>query len=616
MLVALQAVDARTLGEARAFGGEDGGPKGWALLYEKALDGFARFPEVLVIRDGRIRLPGGPEAEAVWEDVVGEPLAERSRFVVKLFAADSGKAAYVADALWQLPEPAARAFVLGRSGGGEAALKRFRRLYSAIERAGGNVGRPQRDPYDFTHLARFLRLADDGEIVVPGGAALWLEALSGSGFPADEAELSALLADASKKPDATDEFLRRLFRRAVAGGGRDVPAQKRFLMVSSLVEARPVLADPGTVVLLFRGLERLLPSFAPLEDLPLEDPVVVRRFLFTLNRLDTVGGGRAAELRAGLFQASVDLLAAFCRSGSLGDARARELVRTLLDLPLFASPKTEPSAGIGAFGRWLHGGLLAALKEEEALFLEKARRGEPDPDPEAGGPAPARTPDDLVAWALAGWREPVTFPFRGGRYAYDATSDGAVRRRRFAATQEHVPLLGLEGAAAEREKALRLAAEGDAEGMRTAVAALLEELSAARLAGRDDDQRVEAVAANARVVPGELRAVTKEDALERLEGGVERLDALLAERYLESLVVHVYSTAVTDPSDLPYTDALFARRHALAWGGGASAVTESPFSLSTTKAPSSSSSLPSMVISLISSSPAPALTILSSPLSE
>ena len=40
-------------------------------LYDEALDGFARFPEALVVRDGRILLPGGEEADAVWADTVG-----------------------------------------------------------------------------------------------------------------------------------------------------------------------------------------------------------------------------------------------------------------------------------------------------------------------------------------------------------------------------------------------------------------------------------------------------------------------------------------------------------------------------------------------------------------
>lgn len=577
MMVALLSVDARTRAELRTLVGPPGGAGGWKLLYDDALDGFARFPEALVVRDGRILLPGGREADAAWEDVVGVPPSDRESFVVKLFDVDSGKPAYVVDALRPLAEADARAFVLGRTGGGEASVERFGRLYGAIERGGGWDARARREVYDFAHLLRFLKLSDDGEVVVPGGAALWLEAIGSSRFPKDESDLSRILADVAAGKDGSGELLSRLLRREAPGTIRALPVRKRFLIVSSLVEARPVLADPGTVLLLFRGLERLLGSYAPLEELPLDDPVVVRRYLFTLNRLDTSGSGRAAELRAGLFQASIDLLAAFCRSRSLPDARARTLVQSLLDVPLFAQPNVDPAEGIGAFEGWLRGELIAALREEEAAFLAKARADGARRDPDGELPEPARTPDDLVATALAGWRPPVTFAWKGGRYRYDPTSDGAARRRAFAATQQHVPLGDLAEASAEREKAIRSAREGDAEGMRVSVDEYLERLALARPPGRDEDERIRWVVSSARLAFGELRPATKDDALVILEARLGHFDALRAERTLEALAVHVYSSSVRDPAGLPYSDEHFVRRHSLAWGSPIGEDIVSPF---------------------------------------
>ncbi len=577
MLVALLSVDARAREELRTLTGPPGGAGGWKLLYDEVLDGFARFPEALVVRDGRIRLPGGEAADAVWEDVVGVPPSDRAEFAVKLLGADSGKPAYVVDALRFLAEADARALVLGRTGDPKAAVKRFRRLYGSIERSGGGFARSRREPYDFAHLVRVLKLADDGEVVVPGGAALWLEALGSSRFPEDEPELSRILADVRTGQVSEEGLLPQLIRREPPGFARAVPVRKQFLVVSSLVEARPVLADAGTIVLLFRGMERLLASYAPLEELPLDDPDVVRRYLFTLNRLDTSGTGRTAELRAGLFQASIDLLAALCRSRALPDAKARALLRSLLDVPLFAMPKLDPADGIGAFEGWLRGELVGALREEQAAFLAKARVDVARRDPDGELPEPARTPDDLVAVALAGWRPPVTFAWRGGRYRYDPTSDGAARRRAFAATQEYVPLADLAEAGAERERAIQAARTGDAEGMRASVGATLERLAAARTPGRDEDERILWVVARARLAFGELRTATKDDALARLEERLGHFDALRAERTLEALAVHVYSSSVTDPAGLPYTDGLFVRRHSLSWGGPTGGETVSPF---------------------------------------
>ena len=576
MMWALHAVDGRTREELRSVVGPPGGYGGWKLVYDEALDGFVTYPEALEIRGGRIRLPGGEAADPAWEEVVGTPPSDRAKFIVKLFDAGGGKAAYVADALGQLPEETGRAFVLGTTGGGEPAAERFRHLYDAVSPGGRSYRSTTRDAYDLTHLSRFLTLSDGGEIVPPGGTGLWLEALSSSKFPADEAELGQLLADASRRTEGPDELLGQLLRREVAGPDGSVPARKPFITVSSLIRARPLLADPGSILLLFRGHERLHSGYALLEDLPLLDPAIVRKYLFTLDRLDTNGVDRDAELRAGLFQASAELLGSLYRSGSLPDPTARELFRTLLDVPMFARPRTEISSGIADLDRWLRQGLIGVLREEEGRFLGKMRTEALARDPEDEGPQPARTADGLVASALAGWRAPVTFSWRGGAYLYDPTADGAARRRAFAATQEHASLEGLADAAAAREKALDSARRGDAAATLKSVGALLEGLGAIP-PGREADERIEATAGGARHTFWLLHPATGGGVLQVLQEGIERLDVLLAERTLEALAVHVYSSGVLEPEDLPFTDALLVKRHSYSWLRRPGVPVSSPF---------------------------------------
>lgn len=579
MLVALHSVDPVTREEARSLGGTGSGAGVLKLLYDEALDGFERFPEALVLRDGRLRLPGGANADDAWANVVGVPTADQARLVVALFRTESGKPAYVVDALRQLPEPASTDFVLGATGGGAAAVTRFRRLYDAIETVGESFARGQRGAWDFAHLLKLVSISGDGRIVVPGGPALWLEALAEPRFPEDDEQLGAVLAAAAKRPDERKEILLQLQKRQVEGAVGTVPAQKRFVLVASLVRARPVLADPGTIVLLVRGLERFLPSYGPLEDLPLDDPAVVRRYLFSLNRLDTTGVGRGAELRAGLFQTSVELLAAFCRSGSLGEAKARELFRSLLELSLFAVPRAEPAAGIPAgfagFDGWLRGGLLAALREEESRVLAAAR-GE-GTEPAGERPAASATADELVSSALAGFRPAVTVAWRAGRYRFGPTADGVARRRAFAATQQCARLAELEVAAADLETALKTAREGDATAMRSALAHLLESLSADRPAGRDEDGRILSAASDARSAVDELARTSGSGAFEKLRLRQGRLETFRAEKTLEALALHVYSSSAGDPADLTYTDAVLVRRHSLAWGDRRSGLVESPF---------------------------------------
>ncbi len=575
MMVALHGVDARTREELRSVGGPAGGYAGWKLVYEKALDGFALYPEALEIRNGKIRLPGGDAAFPVWEAVVGEPPSDLARFVVRFFGSGSGKAAYVADALRPLPEETARAFVLGATTGGDEAVERFERLFSSIGKTGRSYGNSQRDPWDFTHLAGFLRPAAGGELALPGGAGIWMEALARPGLPADERELATVLSAAAVRTEGPAEAFERILREETDGVSGPLPALKRFVVVSSLVHDRPVLGDPGTVLLLARGVDRFLACYAPLEELPLESPETARQYLFTLNRLDTNGTDRDAELRAGLFLASVELLSELFRSGSVSDDAARALFASLLGQPLFAMPRTAPAAGIGVFDRWLHGSLLGAVRETETRFLG-SRSTEPLAWEDEEGPGPAKTVDELLLAALCGFRPPAALAWRGGSYTYDATVDATARRRTFARTQDHVPLWVLSRAAAERESALSAARAGNVEETRAAVGALLESLGAIP-PGREADERVVATASGARHVLGTLQAAKAGDLPVLLEAGLPRLDALRAERTLEALAVHVYSGHVLDPSDLLFADSLLVKRHSLSWGARKGIVLPSPF---------------------------------------
>ena len=317
-------------------------------------------------------LPGGKEAEPIWADIFGEGPSNRAGFLTALYATDSGKAAYVVDIIQQLPEPVARELLLGRTGGGSKAVKRFRRLYRAIERSGESFEMTRRDPYDFGHLARFLKLSDEGDLLLPAAD------LEGSDFPRNESELAEIVSNGAKRM-APEETLRKLLRGPAAEATVRFPTQRRFLFVSSLLEGRPALHDPGLAVLLFRGLDRFLPAYAVLEDIPLDDPRLARRYIFTLDRLERRGASREGEVSAGLFQGSVELLAQLSRAEALDARESQDLFAALLDQPLFAREDATPAQGEKDLNRWLSDRLLVSLKAAErrlieARQLEEARR--------------------------------------------------------------------------------------------------------------------------------------------------------------------------------------------------------------------------------------------------
>jgi hypothetical protein len=368
MLLAVDALDAETLEELGALaGGGIGSVAALRALYERALDPFARFPEAISLHGGKFELPGGREADPIWADVFGISPSEPNRFLRALFEKDSGKGAYVVDVLQQLPDAVASALVLSPEGFGPRSVERFRRLYRSIVKAGEGFEVARRDPYDFGHLARFLRLSAEGDLALSGAD------LDGETFPRSESELQEIVAPGRRHRAHTEEVLARLFR-AEPGRLGGPTAARRLLFVSSLIEIRPGLQEPGLVALLLRGVDRFFPAYAVLEDVPV-DPALARRYLFGLDRLDRRRDSRASEVACGLFQTGAELLAQLARSNALVPAEVRDLFSAYLDLPLFAEESIGPADGAKDLLSWLSDRLLATLRAAERRSID-ARRAE------------------------------------------------------------------------------------------------------------------------------------------------------------------------------------------------------------------------------------------------
>jgi hypothetical protein len=551
MLVTVQALDAGTLEGLAAIGG---GKKGIAVpltvLYEKALDSFAHYPEALSFSEGKLQLPGGREADAIWKDVFGVLPSSPEKFVRALYETDSGKGAYVIDALQQLPESVAHAVLLGRTGGGEKSVDRFRRIYRSIEKSAVGFELARRDPHDFAHIARFLRLTDDGELGMKGAD------LDGDEFPRSEADLDRIVADA-KRHSTAEETLARIFRADTSRGS--TPPRRRFLFVSDLIERRPELEEAGLVALLLRGADRFYPAYAVLEDVPV-DPPLARRYLFALDRLDRRRDSARGELDVGLFQSAAEIVAQLVRSGAVEPQQGRELLSALVDQPLFAEENAVPAGAQGQFFAWISDRMLGAL-----------RKG----TPEGAEPASA---DDVLARALVGPARPFPFDWHGGRYVYDPTSDELSRRAKFRELQRLATLEEVEGIFRMRGDLLAAASKRDADAAHHAAT----ELSEALLHPSDLPEGEES---DKRIVEGESRARQVLEEAEKVSGGavsqlasrLSAVDELVAERVFEALLGHVYSISAGDPDDLYYQDPDFVRHHSFQTVEKGGRVLVSPF---------------------------------------
>jgi hypothetical protein len=478
----------------------------------------------------------------------------------------------VVEVLQQLPEPVTRALLFGGTGGGANAVARFRKIYRAIEETGKTIDLSRRDPYDFAHLARFLRTDAAGRLLLPS-----LD-LDGATFPANESELAGIVARATQRTDTPEETLIRLLRGEVGGSSNASRAVRRFLVVSSLLEGRPLSEDPGAVALLLRGADRLSSAYALLEDSPFQEPPVARRYLFTLDRLDSRKASRESEVASALFQAGAEVLAQLYRAGSLEARETKSLFSAFLDLPLFSRDGLPPARGERDLFAWISGRLLPALEKgrERALAARpppaepaEALPGTNDPADSGDSSEPGKPPDEspadeLLTRSLVGHPPPAVFDWGGGHYRFDPAEDEALRRSRFREKQRLASLGDLEAIHGAREALLAAAGRGDSGAVRAATADLADLVALSSEAGgvgaHEDEQILEEYE-RARDALADLAKTSNAATVARVEQGLARVDAVAAERLLEALLGHLYAASAGDPDDLYYEDPDFVRRH-------------------------------------------------------
>ena len=575
LLVTLHSLDPETRAGLRAIARSG---RGSVLRDEDVLDHLARFPGALALSGDRFVLPGGRDAEPLWAEIFGASPSKPASFLRALFEKDSGRGAYVVEVLQQLPEPVTRALL--------RSPDRIRKLYRAIEQSRRAIDISRRDPYDFAHLARFLTTGPNGEIVL-----LPME-LDGETFPKNESELAGLV-DRGGRRDPPEETLARLVR-GDTGGSNASRAARRFLVVSSLIDGRPGLQEPGVVTLLLRGADRFGSAYALLEDPPLQEPAIARRYLFTLDRLDRRKPSRESEVAAALFQAGCELAAASYRAGSLDDSRARAIFSALLDLPLFSRPDLPPALGERDLFRWLSSKLLPALDSGESRAVAAGAApldpgaavtpAEEKPDEAPAEPTEAvdeSSLDERLTRGLVGSPPVAVFEWSGGHYRFDPASDEVLRRRQFREKQRLATLADLEAIHASRDALVAAATGGDVASAQAATAALVDRLALSAESGgvgaRDDSRVLEEYEA-ARGALDRIGKLSRAVPPAELEKNLAAVDAVVAERLLEALLGHVYAAAAGDPDALYYEDPDFVRRHSFRTVEKGGRMLESAFS--------------------------------------
>ena len=170
----LMALDDETLAYIESH------PAVLSAIAARSAGAFAEWGRSVHVRNGRLQFPGGQQAAALWEGVVGQ--AETDWFIQALFARDSGRAAFLYDTVAHL-EPARQAFALGGALHGDR-LARFKALYGAFTRTttfDSSLSWPVvRHPVSPGAVLARVLVDDDGRMAAPSSRAFWEAAFAGT----------------------------------------------------------------------------------------------------------------------------------------------------------------------------------------------------------------------------------------------------------------------------------------------------------------------------------------------------------------------------------------------------------------------------------------------------
>ena len=294
---------------------------------------FAAFGRSMHVRNRRIVVPGGAEAEPLWRSIVGADPDAPDAFLEHVISGD-GRLAFLYDTIAHLDSPHQR-FALGMNMGASAREPRFRALLAAFTAAApewriGDRLFPK-PPIDGAILLSTLRVLPDGRSAPPAGRRLWdrvfradelnevpFERVSG----ADVTAMSAILnVDAAWLGD-------RILRVPYAVGRRRLDT---LLFAQRVFSAQPAsaYADVATTLRGYLSFPALMIS---LERSEVTNPDVFVCAADHAARLNAIESVTLRKVSVAEFQSATALIERVHRSRSPGDSFSSTLIKSLCSL--------------------------------------------------------------------------------------------------------------------------------------------------------------------------------------------------------------------------------------------------------------------------------------------
>jgi len=278
------------------------------LPYAPVLDFYG---SQLCIRDGRVIVPGGSNAEKSWKELVGASPDSPGDFVVRLLSKDTGWLAVYFDALSRVSQTQQTHLT---------EPSRLKHLYEAFRSPEGDIN-PTRSVFrkapDLIVLFTRVGWEPNGDPHVPGNLEVWNEILN-------QKSDSKIVHDWAKRAhswDHPEQLLEAMvsFSRIETDSG---PLQI-YLMMSEIDNQRPPqkhLAD-GTVRLLASKFTQFSNWYLIFAEFPDLDDTSIIDFVNVADAIDGISNPALRGNTLGAFQANVGLWQIFARQAEIPAAK-------------------------------------------------------------------------------------------------------------------------------------------------------------------------------------------------------------------------------------------------------------------------------------------------------
>ncbi len=274
------------------------------LPYGSVLDFYGSS---IAVRDGRVIVPGGSQAEPAWKKLAGADPADPGEFVYHLLQKDGGWLAEYYDSMSRAPQPQLQYFTTGDR------LGRFYAAFHGGDTSTDSVRSIFRPGASLLLLVTRLPLDSGGAPLVPGNLSAWRDAFRRRS--ATKAERDAgRRSDSWTSPDQLVEALFAVARFNSVDGPLDM-----YGTLSEIDRNRPAGSrmSPETVRLLIAHYAKLRDQYETFAEFSTLSDASIADFVHATEKIDQIRDPLLHGDTIGTFEANLGLWQIFARQGQI-----------------------------------------------------------------------------------------------------------------------------------------------------------------------------------------------------------------------------------------------------------------------------------------------------------